>query len=98
MYKVSFIERAAAPRVRRYNRYSHHDRRSQRAWQPPIRIADGKISSAGGPNGYLDVPPDRRLADLELGGADLTALAQCAELGQPPQRVPLRQRFATNSR
>jgi hypothetical protein len=41
-----------------------------------------RSSSAGDPNGHLDVAPDRRLADLELGGADRAALAQCAEFGQ----------------
>ena len=39
-------------------------------------------SSAGDPNGHLDLAPDRRLADLELSGADRAALAQCAEFGQ----------------
>jgi hypothetical protein len=41
-----------------------------------------RSSSAGDPNGHLDLAPDRRLADLELGGADRAALAQCAEFGQ----------------
>ena len=47
-----------------------------------FRIADGTISSAGAPNGHLDIAPDRRLADLELSGADRAAVAQCAEFGQ----------------
>jgi hypothetical protein len=34
------------------------------------------------PNGPLDLAPDRRLADLELGGADRAAVAQGAEFGQ----------------
>jgi hypothetical protein len=38
--------------------------------------------STGDPDGHLDVAPDRRLADLELGGADRAAVAQCAEFGQ----------------
>jgi hypothetical protein len=41
-----------------------------------------RSSSAGDPNGHLDLAPDRRLADLELSGADRAALAQCAEFGQ----------------
>ena len=41
-----------------------------------------RSSSAGDPNGHLDLAPDRRLADLELGGADRAAVAQCAEFGQ----------------
>jgi hypothetical protein len=41
-----------------------------------------RSSSAGDPNGHLDLAPDRGLADLELGGADRAALAQCAEFGQ----------------
>ena len=45
-------------------------------------IADDKVVSAGDPNGHLDLAPDRRLADLELSGADRAALAQCAEFGQ----------------
>jgi hypothetical protein len=40
------------------------------------------LSSAGDPNCHLDVAPDRRLADLELGGADRATLAQCAKFGQ----------------
>jgi hypothetical protein len=41
-----------------------------------------RSSSAGDPNGHLDFAPDRRLADLELSGADRAALAPCAEFGQ----------------
>jgi hypothetical protein len=41
-----------------------------------------RSSSASDPNGHLDLAPDRRLADLELSGADRAALAQCAEFGQ----------------
>jgi hypothetical protein len=47
-----------------------------------FRIADARSSSAGDPNGHLDLAPDRRLVDLELGGADGAAFAQCAEFGQ----------------
>ena len=47
-----------------------------------FRIADGKIVERWRPNGHLDVAPDRRLVDLELGGADRPAGAQCAEFGQ----------------
>ena len=47
-----------------------------------FRIATARSSSAGDPNGHLDVAPDRRLADLELGGTDRAAFAQCAEFGQ----------------
>ena len=46
------------------------------------RIADGAIVGAGDPNGQLDLAPNRRLADLELSGADRAALAQFAEFGQ----------------
>jgi len=35
-----------------------------------------RSSSAGDPNGDLDLAPDRRRADLELGGADRAAVAQ----------------------
>jgi hypothetical protein len=45
-------------------------------------IPDGRSSSGSGPSGPLDVAPDRRLVDLELGGADRPAGAQCAEFGQ----------------
>ena len=41
-----------------------------------------RSSGAGDPNGQLDLAPDRRLADLELGGADRAAGAQSAEFGQ----------------
>jgi hypothetical protein len=47
-----------------------------------FRITDGKILERWRPNGHLDLAPDRRLADLELSGADRAALAQCAEFGQ----------------
>jgi hypothetical protein len=46
-------------------------------------------SSAGDPNGHLDLAPDRRLADLELSGADRAAVAKRAEGGQQPERVSL---------
>jgi NAD(P)-dependent dehydrogenase (short-subunit alcohol dehydrogenase family) len=39
-------------------------------------------AGAGDANGHLDLAPDRRLADLELSGADRAAVAQCAEFGQ----------------
>jgi hypothetical protein len=40
-----------------------------------LPIADGKIVERCDPNGHLDLAPDRRLADLELSGADCAALA-----------------------
>jgi len=58
-----------------------------------FRIADGKIVERWRPNGHLDVAPDRRLVDLELGGADRPAGAQCAEFGQCAERVSVWQRF-----
>jgi hypothetical protein len=47
-----------------------------------FRIADGTIVERWRPGRSPDVAPDRRLADLELGGADRPAVAQCAEVGQ----------------
>lgn len=47
-----------------------------------FRIAHGKIVERRRPERSLGLAPDRRLADLELGGADRAALAQCAEFGQ----------------
>jgi hypothetical protein len=47
-----------------------------------FRLADAKIVERWTPERSLDVAPDRRFADLELGGADCAAVAQRAEFGQ----------------
>ena len=63
------------------------DHRRRAAHQPargaaPSTLKSAYLESADEGRQHLLAPEDRRLADLELSGADRAALAQCAEFGQ----------------
>src|SRR3954463_254561 len=77
----------------RDGRTAHWTQRGLLRGQQSSASPTARSSSVGGPNGHLDVGPDRRLVDLELGGADRPAGAQCAEFGQCAERVSVWQRF-----
>ena len=48
----------------------------------PSTLKSAYLESADEGRQHLLAPEDRRLADLELSGADRGAVAQCAEFGQ----------------